>query len=123
LRSGASLAEHAGMLKALVLVTLMCAPALADSTYAIDVSIKSQHTSLLVSDNSCGELQSKGPGRDSYVRVCAKPVDASRVRLDIERRSREKDDESHATAVVMAASGSTFDVLDAKLTVKLRDGK
>jgi len=113
------------MLKALVLVTLMCGPALADTTgtYAIDVVIKSQHQSLFVTDHSCGELQSKGPARDSFLRVCAIPAEAGRVRLEIERRSRDKDDESHVKAVVMATSGSSFDVLDAKLSVKLRDTK
>jgi hypothetical protein len=125
LRVGALLAECAGMLKSLVLVTMLCAPALADpaqdKTYAIDIATGALHQTLLVVDHSCGQLQNKFRSHDIFVRVCAVPVDASHVRLEVERRQRDSQAESNATALIVATNGTTFEVLDAKLTVKLRD--
>jgi hypothetical protein len=85
----------------------------------VELATKSARHTILVADHSCGEVQIKSPDRESYFRVCAKPGDAGKhVRLEVERRTREKQDEARQAAVVIATSGATYDLLDGKLTVK-----
>ena len=43
-----------------------------------------------------------------------------RVRLTVDRRFRNKADEQSSQVTLVAASGASFDVLDAKLTVKVQ---
>ena len=107
-----------------VLLGMLCAPALADgpTMYRIDVSLRADGPAheevLFVSDNTCGKVSAKSSARESYLRVCAMPVDQKRVRLEIERRVRDSSDERHAESVLVVAPGGTYDVLDAKLTIK-----
>lgn len=104
-----------------LLLTLLCGPALADSTttYSIELTTKTTRQTILVADRSCGEIQLKSPNRESFLKVCAVATKGSKyVRLDVERRTRENQEESRQAAVVMAASGSSYDLLDGKLTVK-----
>lgn len=131
------------MLKPVLTLTLLCAPALAaadsptrpatppapttptttpaTTTYVIELATKSARHSLLVADRSCAELQLKSPQRESFLRVCAHAADSGKhVRLDVERRTRESQDESRQTAVVVAQAGATYDLLDGKLSVKTR---
>ena len=107
-----------------ILLPMMTGPALADGpvTYRIDVSLKSDGPThrevLFVSDHACGKTSTKSSARESYLRVCVRPVDKSRVRLEIERRVRDAGDERHVESVLVVAPGGTYDVLDAKLTIK-----
>ncbi len=106
-----------------LLVTLLCGPALADpsstTTYAIELATKTTRQTILVADHSCGEIQIKSAQRESFLRVCAVASDNAKfVRLEIERRTRENQDESRQAAVVMAASGASYELFDGKMTVK-----
>lgn len=101
------------------LLLLLCGPALAntESTYKVEIAVdKSKHT-LFVTDHQCSEMQIKTALRDSFFKVCAQPTDDKRVRVGVERRLRDKADESRAFTTLIAASGATFDVLDAKVTL------
>lgn len=113
------------MIKPVLVLTLLCAPALAaadsTTTYVIELATKSARHTILVADRSCGELQIKSPQRESFLRVCAQAADSGKhVRLDVDRRTRENQDESRQAAVVVAQAGATYDLLDGKLTVKTR---
>lgn len=123
-----ALLVRTGMVKPLLasslLATLLCGPALADpsvaptTTYVIELATKTQRHVIFVADRSCGEVQYKAPQREQFFRVCATASDAKHVRLDVERRTRDNHDEARTSAVVMASTGASFDLLDAKMTVK-----
>jgi hypothetical protein len=103
-------------------VALLCGHAsAAESTYQIDFAVHEadQDTlyTILVSDGSCGETTIKSEHREDFFRVCAEPADEQRVRLDVERRTTEGKSESSTHAVVLATPGSSYDVLDATMTV------
>ena len=109
------------ILSSSLLLTLLCAPALADSpsttTYVVELATKTTRHTVLVADRSCGEVQIKSTQRESFLRVCAHEA-GKHVRLELDRRTRDNTDEAHQAAVVMATSGASFDLLDGKLTVK-----
>jgi hypothetical protein len=101
---------------------MICGPALADTqpTYRVDLvlgSFQTRHT-LFVTDTGCGELLQKSSQRDAFIKICAHTTDDKRVRLAVERRVRDKADEQSSQVTLVVASGVTFEVLDAKLTVK-----
>jgi hypothetical protein len=109
------------VLAASLLLTLLCGPALAESTatYSIELATKTTRQTILVADRSCGEIQLKSPNRESFLKVCAVATENGKhVRLEVERRTRENQEETRQAAVVMAASGASYDLLDGKLTVK-----
>jgi hypothetical protein len=116
------------MNKTLVAIPFLAAlstSAFADvpSTYQVDFSTRmggqAQRYTVFVADNSCGEISIKSAARENSFRVCAQPSDQKRVRLEIERHTRDQADEARAKAVVVATPGSaSYDVLDAKMTVK-----
>ena len=110
------------MIKPLLALTLLCAPALADSpaSYQIDFASKSSTHTLVVLNHSCGEVQVKQPDHESYLKVCANTGPDKVVRLEIERRFRENQTESRQSAVVVAKGGVSYDWLDGKITVKER---
>ena len=106
-----------------LLVALLCGPAVANSeaTYRVELTVgdkQVQRHTLYVTDHRCGEVSSKTPLRESFVKICAEPTDDKRIRVSVERRVRDKADESHALTTLIATSGASFDVLDAKLTIK-----
>lgn len=106
-----------------LLLGLLCGPAIADSTttYVVELATKTERHTLLVADRSCGELQIKSPQRESFLKVCAQADDKTKyVRLEIDRRIRDKADESRQAAVVIASAGSTYDLLDGKMTVQTK---
>lgn len=108
-------------LSALVVALLRGPASAAESTYQIDFTIhvgdEDSTYTILVSDGSCGETTIKSEYREDFFRVCAEPADEARVRLDIERHTREGTSESSTHAVVLAAAGASYDVLDATMTV------
>lgn len=119
------------MLKTSLFLFLLCGPALADSssssstspsssvTYSVELATKTHRHVILVADRSCGEIQLKTPQRESFLRVCATAAATGKhVRLEVERRTRDNQDEARQAAVVVATPGSSFDLLDGKLTVK-----
>lgn len=109
------------MIKPVLVLTLVCAPAAADSntTYLVDFQSKTSHHALVIAAGSCGEVQVKAPQYESFIRVCILPQkDGKAVRLDIDRRLRENQTESRQSAVVVATSAVSYDWLDGKLTVK-----
>jgi hypothetical protein len=111
------------VLSASLLLTMLCGPALAGTvpvTYAIDLATKTEHHTLFVTDKSCAEIQAKSRDRESFFRVCASASENNYVRLDIDRRTRDKEDEARTSAVVVAAPGASYDLLDTKLTVKTK---
>jgi hypothetical protein len=92
----------------------------AQPTYRVDLVFaptQAKHT-LYVTDHGCGELLQKSAQRDSFIKVCAKTTDDKRVRLEVDRRVRDKADEQSSQVTLIAASGATFEILDAKVTVK-----
>jgi len=115
-----------------LLLALLCGPAVADApkakvdpkadstaTYLIDFTSKTSHHTLVVADRSCGEVQVKAPQYESFFRVCARMNDdAKSVRLEVDRKLREKDTESRQFAVVVASAAASYDWLDGKITVK-----
>jgi len=104
-----------------LLLALLCGPAVADSTttYLVELSTKTERHALLVADRSCGELQVKSPQRESFLKVCAYADDKSKsVRLEVDRRIRDKTDESRQAVVVNATVGASYDLIDGKMTVK-----
>lgn len=122
------LLKRSAMMKPIVasslLLALLCGPALADptstTTYVIELTTKTARHTIFVADRACGELQIKTPKSESYFRVCAHAHDPKTVRLELDRRTRDNHDEARASAVVVAASGASYELLDAKLTVKTR---
>ena len=108
------------MLKAILTTTILVsltASALADeATYRIDYG----SSSLFVSDNTCGEISSKTPQHADRLKICARPAEGKRVRLEVDRHVRDKADEKEISVVVIVAPGATFDLLDAKLSVKVQ---
>ncbi|MFT3694913.1 MAG: hypothetical protein QM831_17315 [Kofleriaceae bacterium] len=123
------------MLKALVFVSLMVAPALADpqGTHTPPPNAPSIQIKLAVADgkdvraytvglveNTCGEAgQLKNDVRDS-IRLCAY-ADGTDVRLSVKWNLKEKDREiQNESELVLAHKGShTLDGGSAKLTVSM----
>jgi hypothetical protein len=126
LAGGVALADTTGMTKIALtstLLALLCGPALADSpTYRIELvfAATQAHHTLYVTDHGCGELLQKSAQRDSLLKICASTTDDKRVRLAVERRVRDNADEQSSQVTLIATSGTTFEVLDARLTVKVQ---
>ena len=116
------------MLKPLLtstVLTLLCAPALADdpTMYRIDFSLSADGPThkdvLFVSDHSCGEMQTKTSQHESKLRICVKPLDSKKTQLEIERKIRDGADEKRAFAtVVISGPLSSVHMLDATLSIK-----
>ena len=110
------------VLSSSLLLCLLCGPAIADSTtnYVVELATKTTKQTIVVADRSCAEIQVKSPQRESFLRVCAVGDDKNTkyVRLEVERRTRDNQDESRQAAVVVATSGASYDLLDGRMTVK-----
>ena len=104
-----------------ILTFLLCGPALADNSYTVDISMTNnpqQKVQIMLVDHTCGDMQVKQPKREAFFRVCAKPADQGRVRLEIERRTRDNTDEITNHAIVTATPKSSFTLLDMKVSLQ-----
>lgn len=115
------------MLKPILASTVLavvCSSAHADDQvmYRIDFSLSADSPThkdtLFVSDNTCSEMSTKTSAHASVFKVCARPLDGKKVRLEIERRVRDGADEKQASAVVIATPLASIRMLDATLTLK-----
>jgi hypothetical protein len=110
------------MMKALVVLAMLTAPAVADSAanYTVTVDLNKQHYSILLVDHACGDVKIKAPNKESTLRVCAKPTEQSRVTLEIERRSVDGASEVQTHSVINAVPKSAYNVLDMKVTLDVQ---
>lgn len=68
-------------------------------------------------DQSCGEYGTKTPSRELFYRVCANAQEQD-IRLEIELRVRDGNDEEASKIVVPARRASSFQIQDTKITVR-----
>jgi hypothetical protein len=103
------------------LLFLLGAPALADSSYTVDIAMTNnaqQKYQIMLVDNGCGDMQVKQAKKEAFFRVCAKPADQGRVTLEIERRTRDGADEITNHGTVTTTPKSSFTLLDMKVSVQ-----
>lgn len=110
------------MMKSLVVLTLLTAPAVADSVanYTVGLEMKQQKYSILLVDHACGDLKIKAPNKESSLRVCAKETDQGRVTLEIERRTLDGTSEVLTHSVINAVPKSAYNVLDMKVSLDVQ---
>lgn len=110
------------MMKPLVVLAMLAAPAVADSTanYTVSVDINKQHYSILLVEHACGDVKVKAPNKESTLRVCAKPIAQGRVTLEIDRRSIDGANEVQTHSVINAVPKSAYNVLDMKVTLDVQ---
>lgn len=102
----------------ILIVTALAAPAFADTTHQFELALKNERYTVLVADDSCGELQVKSPQRERSLRVCVRANSTDKLRIEIERRTRDLNDEVHTKTTVVMARGSSLNLDDLKLTLK-----
>ncbi len=115
------------MLKSLLVVTLLSAPALADTKsmhlgFTLGAGKDSRHYKLELVTDACGGIEAKAPDEHDKINVCAKADGNSDVRLEIDWQTTHGDRELRNRSTVVAARGQSFE-LDggaAKLTVTLQ---
>ena len=118
------------MMKSLVVLAMLTAPAVADSVsnYSVGFEMKQQKYSILIgvgpnphdAPHACGDVKSKAPNKESSLRVCAKETDQGRVTLDIERRTVDGTSEVLTHSVVNAIPKSAYTVFDMKVTLDVQ---
>src|SRR5687768_6059882 len=97
------------MILSATMMFMMTAPALADASYTVDIAMTNnpqQKYQIMLVDHACGDMQVKQAKREAFFRVCAKPTNDGRVRLELERRTRDGADEivNHATVTTSPKS-------------------
>ncbi|HTL38282.1 MAG TPA: hypothetical protein VL326_34365 [Kofleriaceae bacterium] len=100
---------------------LLCAPALADSSYTVDITMTNnaqKKYQIMLVDNGCGDMQVKQAKSEAYFKVCAKPAAQGRVTLELERRTRDGADEVTNHGTVTTTPKSSFTLLDMKVSVQ-----
>jgi hypothetical protein len=108
------------LLASSILLGLLCGPALADTNYEVDIAMQKGNTTqkyaLLIVENSCGDMSVKGPDHSAFFRVCLRS-DAGKLKLELERKTRDGSDEVEVHAVVNATPKSTFTLTDMKVSL------
>jgi hypothetical protein len=102
------------MIKSLLVVTLLCGPALADSkTLQLGLSIgtgkDARHYAIKVINHECGSIDNTAPERQDTIEVCAND-DGTSFRLRVDWKSREGEHEIRNRSAVVVARGDTFDL-------------
>lgn len=103
------------------LLVLLCGPALAETSYSVGITLTTnpqQKYELLVVDNTCADMQVKAPKHEAFFRVCAKPADQGKVRIELERKTRDGDDEISNHATVTTTPKGSFSLLDMKVSLQ-----
>ena len=103
------------------LLFLLAGPALADSSYTVDISMSNntqQKYQIMLVDNGCGDMQVKQAKHEAFFRVCAKPAAQGHVTLELERRTRDGADEISNHATVTTTPKSSFTLLDMKVSLQ-----
>ncbi len=115
------------MTKALLLVAILCGPALADSKttslgFALTNGQDARHYAMKLAADACGSVQAKAPQQEDEIKVCLKHEGSVDVRLEIDWMTRRGDQEFRNRSTVVAAAGQSFDLDSgvAKLTVTLK---
>ncbi len=112
------------MLKSLLALSLLCAPALADTpktTTVLDLEIasgsSSRHYSLGVVEDTCSTMHSKLPNLQDEVKACMHAA-GNDLRIDLEWRTRQETREVLASTTLIAQRGKpwTLTVDGMKLT-------
>ena len=115
------------MLKPLLVLTLLTAPAFADSkSTTLDFKITSgkdsRHYAVTLVSDTCGRIESHAPDLRDLIKACVRPDGNSDLRVEIDWESRQGDHEIKNNSTVIAARGKSFE-LDggsAKLAVSVR---
>ena len=101
------------MLRSLVIVSLLAAPALADTKtlgFTLTHGSASRHFGMKLVDDSCGKLESKAAEANDTIDVCLKSQGKTDMRLEIDWTTRHHDGEVHNKSTVIAARGQTFEL-------------
>jgi len=115
------------MLKPLLVLSLLAAPALAENkSTTLDFKITAgkdvRHYALTLVADSCGAVESHAPDLKDQIKACVRPDGTSDLRVEINWESRQGDHELKNSSTVIVARGKSFE-LDggtAKLAVALR---
>lgn len=103
------------MLKPMLIVAMLAAPALADSgtvnvTCTLSQGKDSRHYVIKVIPGACGDARAKTPQLEDEIRVCVDRDGANDVRLDIDWKTQTDHHELRNHSVVKAQLGQTIDV-------------
>ena len=115
------------MLKPLVILAMLTAPALADPTpqpIRIELQIRIgkdvRNNVMSVVDNSCGRVEDKAPDHTDEIKACAH-VEGANVRLELEWLTRGDKTEYRNQSSVVVAHGAGVEIgkPDAHLLVRV----
>jgi hypothetical protein len=115
MRDGAVLARWRRMIRSIITVALLCAPALADPSptfqlgFDLTAGTDVRHYAVKLVDNACGGIDAKSPSSQDEIKVCVVP-DGPRVRVSVDWVTRQGDLELRNRSTVSAARGQTYEL-------------
>jgi hypothetical protein len=115
------------MMKSLLVVALLAAPAFADQKtmqlgFTLSAGNETRHYAMKLVSDACGGIEARAPGERDEIRVCARADGNNDVRLELDWTTRHGDRELKNRSTVLAVRGQSFE-LDggaAKLTVAVQ---
>jgi hypothetical protein len=116
LRAGAVLARRHDMMKPLLVVALVCGPALADpppATVNLELAVHAvaskdaRRYQIALVDQSCGQAKNKSATVHDEIKACMR-VDGAAFRLELDWLTRDGDRELQSHAVALAKRGEVI---------------
>ncbi len=115
------------MLKPLLVIALLCSPALADDKttklgFTLTAGKDQRHYALSLVSDSCGQVKSHTPEASDEIKVCLRPDGNTDLRLEISWMTKHDDHDLENRSTVIAQRGHSFE-LDgggAKLSVSVQ---
>jgi hypothetical protein len=115
------------MLKPLVILAMLTAPALADpspQSIRLDVQLKTKlgtrTNTMALTDNSCGKVEEKAPDHIDEIKACAR-AEGANVRIDLDWSTHGDKTEYRSQSTIVLAHGGTAEVgnPDTRLVVRM----
>ena len=115
------------MLKPLVILAMLTAPALADPpplSIKLEVQLKTKlgarTNTMALTDNSCGKVEEKAPDHIDEIKACAH-AEGTNVRIELDWSTHADKTEYRSQSTIVLAHGGTAEVgnPDTRLVVRM----